>query len=51
MSLIPPDPIAFILTADRTRAKPFYAGALGLAITAQDDFAVMLELGSGAPFA
>ena len=30
MSLLGADPVCFILTADRTRAKPFYAGALGL---------------------
>lgn len=48
MSLLSADPIAFILTADRTRTKPFYAGALGLAITNEDDFAVTLDLGGGA---
>jgi predicted enzyme related to lactoylglutathione lyase len=47
MSLATADPIAFILTADRMRAKPFYAGALGLPITAEDDFAVTLGLGGG----
>jgi catechol 2,3-dioxygenase-like lactoylglutathione lyase family enzyme len=41
-------PVAFILTADRTRAKPFYAGALGLPILSEDDFAVTLDLGEGA---
>lgn len=40
-------PISFILTADRTRAKPFYAGALGLPIVGEDDFAVTFDLGSG----
>jgi predicted enzyme related to lactoylglutathione lyase len=48
MSLITADPVAFILTADRSRAKPFYAGALGLPILAEDDFAVTLDLGGGA---
>jgi catechol 2,3-dioxygenase-like lactoylglutathione lyase family enzyme len=48
MSLITADPVAFILTADRGRAKPFYAGALGLPILAEDDFAVTLGLGGGA---
>lgn len=41
-------PVSFILTADRTRAKPFYVGALGLPILAEDDFAVTLGLGGGA---
>lgn len=41
-------PVSFILTADRTRAKPFYAGALGLPILSEDDFAVTLGLGGGA---
>jgi catechol 2,3-dioxygenase-like lactoylglutathione lyase family enzyme len=47
MSLRPAEPIAFILTADRAKAKPFYAGALGLPILAEDDFAVTLDLGNG----
>ena len=41
-------PVAVILTADRTKAKPFYAGALGLPILSEDDFAVTLDLGRGA---
>lgn len=41
-------PVAFILTADRARAKPFYAGALGLPILSEDDFAVTLGLADGA---
>jgi catechol 2,3-dioxygenase-like lactoylglutathione lyase family enzyme len=48
MSLLAARPVAFILTADRTRAKPFYAGALGLPILAEDDFAVTFDLGNGA---
>jgi catechol 2,3-dioxygenase-like lactoylglutathione lyase family enzyme len=47
MSLLGADPVCFILTADRTRAKPFYAGALGLPILDEDDFAVTLDLGGG----
>jgi catechol 2,3-dioxygenase-like lactoylglutathione lyase family enzyme len=47
MSLLTAEPVAFILTADRTKAKPFYAGALGLPILAEDDFAVTLGLGPG----
>ena len=42
------DPVSFILTADRVAAKPFYAGALGLPILAEDDFAVTFALGTGA---
>lgn len=41
-------PVSFILTADRIRAKPFYAGVLGLKIIAEDDFAVTFDLGGGA---
>ncbi|MEZ5734782.1 MAG: VOC family protein [Novosphingobium sp.] len=41
-------PVTFILTADRVRAKPFYAGVLGLQILAEDDFAVTFDLGNGA---
>jgi len=47
MTLLSANPVAFILTADRTRAKPFYAGALGLPILSEDDFAVTLDLGAG----
>lgn len=48
MSLLSASPVAFILTADRVRAKPFYAGALGLSILREDDFAVTFDLGGGA---
>lgn len=41
-------PVSFILTADRIRAKPFYAGVLGLRILSEDDFAVTFDLGGGA---
>jgi predicted enzyme related to lactoylglutathione lyase len=47
MTLLSANPVAFILTADRTRAKPFYAGALGLPILSEDDFAVTFDLGAG----
>lgn len=40
--------VSFILTANRTAAKPFYAGALGLPIVAEDDFAVTFALAGGA---
>lgn len=48
MSLLTANPVAFILTADRAKAKPFYAGALGLPILSEDDFAVTFDLGQGA---
>jgi catechol 2,3-dioxygenase-like lactoylglutathione lyase family enzyme len=41
-------PVSFILTANRATAKPFYAGALGLTILAEDDFAVTFALAGGA---
>ncbi|MGE3693550.1 MAG: VOC family protein [Novosphingobium sp.] len=41
-------PVSFILTSDRTRAKPFYAGALGLKILSEDPFAVTFALSGGA---
>lgn len=41
-------PVSFILTADRIRAKPFYAGVLGLKVIAEDDFATTFDLGGGA---
>ena len=41
-------PVSFILTANRAIAKPFYAGALGLPIAAEDDFAVTFALAGGA---
>ena len=41
-------PVSFVLTADRTRSKPFYAGALGLPILAEDPFAVTFGLEGGA---
>lgn len=47
-SLVSAQPVSFILTANRAAAKPFYAGALGLAIVAEDDFAVSFALAGGA---
>jgi predicted enzyme related to lactoylglutathione lyase len=41
-------PVTFVLTADRDRAKPFYAGALGLPMVSEDDFAVTFALAGGA---
>ncbi|MET0587533.1 MAG: VOC family protein [Novosphingobium sp.] len=43
-----PSPVSYILTPDRIRAKPFYAGVLGLKIIAEDDFATTFDLGGGA---
>jgi catechol 2,3-dioxygenase-like lactoylglutathione lyase family enzyme len=43
-SLQQASPVSFVLTADRTKSKPFYAGALGLKIIAEDDFAVTFAL-------
>ncbi len=40
-------PVSFILTADRKAAKPFYAGALGLPMVSEDDFAVTFALAGG----
>jgi predicted enzyme related to lactoylglutathione lyase len=40
-------PVSFILTTDRVRAKPFYAGVLGLKILAEDPFAATFDLGGG----
>lgn len=41
-------PVAFVLTADRARTKPFYADVLGLELIAEEDFGVVFDLGSGA---
>ena len=41
-------PVSVILTADRIRAKPFYAGVLGLKVIAEDNFATTFDLGGGA---
>ena len=40
--------VTFILTADRARSKPFYAGALGLEILAEDENAVTFAFSGGA---
>src|SRR5688572_1877009 len=48
MTLRAAPPVVFVLTADRVRAKPFYAGALGLPILSEDPFAVTFDLGQGA---
>jgi predicted enzyme related to lactoylglutathione lyase len=41
-------PVSFVLTADRISAKAFYQTALGLALMAEDGFAVTFALGGGA---
>lgn len=41
-------PVAFILTADRSLTKPFYADVLGLPLIAEQDFGVVFDLGGGA---
>lgn len=38
-------PVAFILTADREAAEPFYGGTLGLRETGRDEFATSYDLG------
>ena len=37
-------PIAFVLTRDPSRSKPFYAETLGLKITDEDSFAITFDL-------
>ena len=41
-------PVAFVLTADRAKTKPFYADVLGLPVIADEPFGVVFDLGSGA---
>lgn len=38
-------PIAFIATAMPDRARAFYAGTLGLPLTADDEFSLVFDLG------
>jgi catechol 2,3-dioxygenase-like lactoylglutathione lyase family enzyme len=42
-------PVAFILTADRAKAKPFYADVLGLRLLGEDGHAVTFDLGNRTP--
>lgn len=37
-------PIAFVLTKDRAKAKPFYSKTLGLRLLWEDDFAAVYDL-------
>lgn len=41
-------PVAFVFTADRAKAKPFYAEVLGLPLIAEQEFGVVFDLGGGA---
>ena len=48
---LPPNapPVAFVITAHRTRSKLFYAGVLGLRVLGEDDHAVTFDLGNRTP--
>jgi catechol 2,3-dioxygenase-like lactoylglutathione lyase family enzyme len=37
-------PLNFIVTRDRAKAKAFYAGILGFALTSEDDFAAVFDM-------
>jgi catechol 2,3-dioxygenase-like lactoylglutathione lyase family enzyme len=37
-------PMAFIVSRDRAKAKAFYAGVLGFALTGEDDFAAVFDM-------
>lgn len=43
-------PVAFVLTADRTKTLPFYRDVLGLPVIAEQDFGVVFDLGGGTTF-
>lgn len=42
-------PLCFVITADRSRSKPFYANVLGLRVMGEDDHAVTFDLGNRTP--
>jgi predicted enzyme related to lactoylglutathione lyase len=42
-------PLCFVLTADRARAKPFYAGVLGLKLLGEDNYAATFDIGNRTP--
>lgn len=42
-------PVCFVLTADRAKAKPFYADVLGLRLMGEDGHAVTFDLGNRTP--
>lgn len=48
MSLAHSNPVTFILTRDRAKAKAFYSDVLGLTQTGEDGFAVSYDL-NGTP--
>ena len=37
-------PMTFIVTRDRAKAKAFYGGVLGFALTGEDDFAAVFDM-------
>ena len=37
-------PMSFIVTRDRAKAKAFYGGVLGFALTGEDDFAAVFDM-------
>lgn len=42
-------PVCFVLTADRSRSKPFYANVLGLRLLGEDSHAATFDLGNRTP--
>lgn len=42
-------PLCFVITADRARAKRFYADVLGLRVMGEDDHAVTFDIGNRTP--
>jgi catechol 2,3-dioxygenase-like lactoylglutathione lyase family enzyme len=42
-------PVCFVLTADRAKAKPFYADVLGLRLLGEDGHAVTFDIGNRTP--
>lgn len=42
-------PLAFILTADRAKSKPFYGEVLGMRLMGEDDHAATFDLGNRTP--
>lgn len=42
-------PVCFVLTADRSKAKPFYADVLGLRLLGEDGHAVTFDMGNRTP--
>jgi catechol 2,3-dioxygenase-like lactoylglutathione lyase family enzyme len=47
MSLAESNPVCFVSTADRDRARQFYGGTLCLAGEREDDFALVYDLAGG----